>query len=152
MNLKRTRTILVSSNSCWTLIMVSACLGSWYFWIYVVISGKDIDDGLLKDDWGTLVMNSSRIFVSREKAGRTGYSSSVMITAYKWIQSTLWDIEAKYESTSKFFCTSTIINVCDMTLFLHCLPLTLWCSLCDSLREESHEFPSGSPLIEAEGG
>ena len=50
LNLKRTNTILVSSNSCWTLMMVSACLGSWYFWIYVVISGKDIDDGLLKDD------------------------------------------------------------------------------------------------------
>jgi hypothetical protein len=63
-------------------MMVSACLGSWYFWIYVAISGKDIDDGLLKDDWGTLVVNSSRIFVSREKAGRTGYSSSVIITAY----------------------------------------------------------------------
>jgi hypothetical protein len=31
-------------------MMVSACLGSWYFWIYAVISGKDIDDGVLKDD------------------------------------------------------------------------------------------------------
>ena len=47
----------------------------------MVISGNDIDDGLLKDDWGTLAVNSSRIFVSKEKAGRTGYSSSVMITA-----------------------------------------------------------------------
>ena len=49
----------------------------------MVISGKDIDDGLLKDDWGTLVMNSSRIFVRSENAGRTGYSSSVIITAYR---------------------------------------------------------------------
>ena len=150
--LKRTRTILVSSNSCWTLIIVSACLGSWYFWIYVFISGKDIDDGLLNDDWGTLVVNSSRIFVSREKAGRTGYSSSVIITACKWFQSTLWDTETRNGSTSKLFFTSTIINVCNMTLFLHCLPLPLRCSFCNSLRKERHEFPSGSPLIETEGG
>jgi hypothetical protein len=27
---ERTRTIFVSSSSCWTFMIVSACLGSWY--------------------------------------------------------------------------------------------------------------------------
>ena len=47
----------------------------------MLISGNDIEEGLLKDDWGTFAVKSSRILVSREKAGRTGYSSSVIMTA-----------------------------------------------------------------------
>jgi hypothetical protein len=43
---KRTSTILVSSNSAWTLIIVSAWRGSWYFVIYVLISGNEIELGL----------------------------------------------------------------------------------------------------------
>lgn len=45
-----TKIIFVSSNSCWTFIMVSACLGSWYLSMYVVISGKDIEDGFENED------------------------------------------------------------------------------------------------------
>lgn len=76
-----TKMILVSSNSCCTLMMVSAWVGSWYFDTYVWISGKLMEEGLLYDDWGILEVNSSRILVRRENAGRTGYSWSVIMTA-----------------------------------------------------------------------
>ena len=55
-------------------MIVSACRGSWYLSMYVLISGKDIDDGFENDDCGTLAENSSRIFVNNENAGRIGYS------------------------------------------------------------------------------
>lgn len=45
------------------------------------MSGKEMAEGLEKEDWGTLAVNSSRIFVNRENAGRTGYSWSVMMIA-----------------------------------------------------------------------
>lgn len=81
--LQLTSTILVSSNSCCTLIMVSACLGSWYFWMKVLMSGNEIAAGLSNDDWGILAVNSSSSLVNSENAGRTGYSWSVMMTPVK---------------------------------------------------------------------
>ncbi len=38
------------------------------------MSGKEMDEESLNDDWGTLAMKSSSSFERREKAGRTGYS------------------------------------------------------------------------------
>lgn len=38
-------------------------------------------EGFEKEDWGTLAVKSSNTLVKREKAGLTGYSWSVMITA-----------------------------------------------------------------------
>ncbi len=76
-----TSTILVSSSSCCTRMIVSACLGSWYFWMYVLMSGNEMEAGSLNDVWGTLAVKSSNSFVKSEKAGRTGYSWSVIITA-----------------------------------------------------------------------
>jgi len=40
-----------------------------------------MEAGLEYDDCGTLAENSSRILVRREKAGRTGYSWSVIMMA-----------------------------------------------------------------------
>lgn len=57
--------------------------------MYVVISGNEIVAGLPKEDWGTLAVNSSSIFVSSENAGRTGYSWSVMITAVETLRKSL---------------------------------------------------------------
>lgn len=45
------------------------------------MSGNEIAEGFEKEDWGTLAVNSSRIFVSKENAGRAGYSISVTMTA-----------------------------------------------------------------------
>ena len=75
-----TRIIFVSSSSCCTRMIVSAWRGSWYFCIYALISGNDIDPGFLNKDWGILAVKSSRSFVNNENAGLTGYSWSVIIT------------------------------------------------------------------------
>lgn len=72
--------ILVSSSSCWTFMIASACRGSWYFCRYVLISGNEIAAGVLNDACGTFAMKSSSSFVRSENAGRTGYSWSVMMT------------------------------------------------------------------------
>lgn len=42
-----------------------------------------MDDGLLYEAFGTVVVKSSMTFWSNEKAGLTGYSSSVITTAIK---------------------------------------------------------------------
>lgn len=88
-----TKTIFVSSNSCCILIIVSACFGSWYFDTYVWISGKLIAEGWLNDDWGTLPIKSSRTLVRMEKAGRTGYSWSVIMTAESMISISTQKVE-----------------------------------------------------------
>lgn len=75
-----TKTILVSSSSCWTFMIASACRGSWYFCMYVAISGNDIEAGFENDDWGILDVNSSSNLVRSENAPRTGYSWSVIMT------------------------------------------------------------------------
>ena len=46
-----------------------------------MISGNEIEDGLEKEDCGIFAVKSSRSLVRREKAGRTGYSWSVIMTA-----------------------------------------------------------------------
>ena len=46
----------------------------------MLISGNEIADGLEKEDCGIFAVKSSSILARREKAGRTGYSWSVMIT------------------------------------------------------------------------
>jgi hypothetical protein len=73
--------ILVSSSSCCTRIMLSACRGSWYCCRYVVRAGKEMDEGFEYESAGTEVENSSRILLRTEKATRTGYSWSVITTA-----------------------------------------------------------------------
>lgn len=52
--------------------------------------------------------------------------------------------------TSKLFGTSTIVDMSDVALLLHCLALSLWRSFGNSLGQESHEFRSGTSLVEAE--
>jgi hypothetical protein len=76
-----TKMIFVSSNSCCTRMMLSACRGSWYFCRYVASAGKEMDEGFEYESTGTEVENSSRTLLRSEKATRTGYSWSVIITA-----------------------------------------------------------------------
>ena len=75
------RTTFVSSSSCWTLMIASAFLGSWYCLRNSWIWGKLIEEGLEYELVGTFAVNVSRVLARTEKAGRTGYSWSETNTA-----------------------------------------------------------------------
>ena len=146
----RTSTILVSSSSCCTRIIASACRGSWYFCRYEVISAKLIADGFEKDVWGILAVKSSRTFVSSENAGRTGYSWSVIITASRIRLHVNWGIptDINCDVTCELLRPTSVVHMRSIVVLLHALPLSLWCTLCYRLREECQELSDRSTLVE----
>ena len=147
--LEITKTIFVSSNSCWTLMMVSACLGSWYCSTYEVISGNDMKDGFWNEDWGTLAVKSSRSLVRREKAGRRGYSWSVTMTAEDDSGLRLIGIDRRDEiNTAELFSAPSVIYVSHIVILLDGLALAGWCALCYRPGKEWHEFTHWTSLIE----
>jgi hypothetical protein len=115
-----------------------------------LISGNEIVDGLENEDCGIFAVKSSRSLVRREKAGRTGYSWSVIITATVGNESSSIRIEQKL--TRKLLCTPSVVYVCRVVVLLNTLTCTLSSAFCDGLGEKRHEFTDGTLLIERKGG
>jgi hypothetical protein len=137
-------------------MIASACRGSWNFSKYACMWGNEIADGFPKDDAGTDVLNSSRIFASSEKAGRTGYSESTMMTPSRkeWCSqsgaSTFVTLTLPSRNglrTGQGISTSPVVDMCSIRIFLNSLSLSRSSAIGDRLREERHELLDG-PLLE----
>lgn len=102
------------------------------------MSGNEIAEGLEKADWGTLAVNSSRILVKRENAGRTGYSWSVIKMAVIQSRSVSRDGQEMVtnQPTCKLFCPTTVEYMGCIIVLLHALTLSLCCSVDYGFAEE----------------
>ena len=108
--------------------------------------------GLSNDDCGTLDVKSSSNLVNNENAGRTGYSWSVMITPSNNVFVSRSSASVGLYLTSQLLCSTTIVDMRYVVVFLHALSLPLGCPFGYSLGQEIHKFADRTPLVKGERG